>query len=162
MRVIAQQADRCGALGILRYQDWLKDMPEWEAQDHQKFLIPMGAWKSDSEITHLPCEMPTDLPLVSERERYVSELMRQNILRVVSSWRPALLINGFPEESVDQWISKAQDEIVNRKSHIYVGVSSIDSLVFCDRSNVPCSFQWQASWALKPGREGTTETPAVQ
>lgn len=129
MRVLSPQAERCGALGILRYQGWLKEMPEWETQDHQKFLIPLGAWKADSETTTclLPCHLTSlHLPLVNEKERYVSELMRQNILKVVSSWRPALLINGFPEESVDQWIAKAQDEILNRKTHIYVGVSSID------------------------------------
>lgn len=65
---------------------------------------------------------------VNERERYASELTRQNFFRLVTSWRPALLINGFPEESVDEWIAKARDEIVNRKTHICWGGSALADL----------------------------------
>ncbi len=73
MRALSPQADRCGALGILRYQDWLKKMPEWETQDHQKFLIPLGAWKADSETTPSPFAKSFDVhpPTSSERKREI-------------------------------------------------------------------------------------------
>lgn len=89
---------------------------------------------------------------VSGRDRFASEAVRQNFLRIVGAWRPALLTHGYAEDTVDEWIAKARDEIVNMKPHIYVGVSTVLSAfrILLDTT----TFQLQASWALKPGHPG--------
>lgn len=68
---------------------------------------------------------------VTERERQASELLRQNFLQVTESWRPGLLINGFPEDAVDTWIAGARDEIINMKVHIYGGVRNLSVEMSC-------------------------------
>lgn len=68
------------------------------------------------------------MSLVNGRDRFAAELTRQNFIRLGASWRPALLVNGFPEEEVDDWVAKAQDEIVNMKARTYVGVSFYPSI----------------------------------
>lgn len=65
------------------------------------------------------------VPVVNGRERYASELLRQNLFRIAASWRPALLINGLPEATVDEMIANARDEIVNMRAHTYAGVGEI-------------------------------------
>lgn len=58
-------------------------------------------------------------------DKYTSELARQNVFRICTSWRPALLAYGYSEALVDEWITKAQDELVGMKAHTYVSVSRL-------------------------------------
>lgn len=63
-------------MGVEHYQRWLKEMPIWTAQQHQKFLIPVGPWKPHSESRAFarasPITLTTILRLSSDRERQVS------------------------------------------------------------------------------------------
>lgn len=63
---------------------------------------------------------------VNGREKFASELARQNFFRICESWRPALLGHGHSEASVDELIARAQDEVVNMKAHTYVGVGTLE------------------------------------
>lgn len=63
--------------------------------------------------------------LVSGRERFAAEAVRKNFFKIVGAWRPALLTHGYPEDVVDNWIAKAQEEMISMKPHIYVGVSRL-------------------------------------
>lgn len=65
---------------------------------------------------------PTDSGTVNGRDRHASELLRQNFFRACASWPPAFLNHGYEAEEVDEWIAKAQDEIVHMKARTYVGV----------------------------------------
>lgn len=107
----------------------MKEMTGWEAQDHQKFLIPLGTWKPNSKANSPRQILPIDHTprLVNGRDRYASELTRQNFFKLVTSWRPAFLTHGFDEADVDNWIAKAREEIVNMKPHVYVRVSALYS-----------------------------------
>lgn len=113
-------------LPLREFQGWLKEMTIWEAQGHQRFLIPVGPWPQDRTSFCIPrfqsgyAEFVTGP--VNERDRIAAELLRQNFYRICASWRPALL-GHYPAETVDEWIAKAQDELVTMKVHTYVGVS---------------------------------------
>ena len=66
---------------------------------------------------------------MTEKQKYISELMRQDIFKVASSFRPLLLAHGYFPETVDRWIFKTQDELLNLKVHMYV--------------------KWHCCWAIK-------------
>ena len=55
--------------------------------------------------------------------------MRQDILKVASSFRPLLLAHGYFPETVDRWIYKTQDELLNLKVHMYIKVSTRPSVI---------------------------------
>lgn len=113
-----------GAVGARFCQLWMKEMTIWKEQDHIRFSIPIGPWRQDRTSGSAP-SVPLYLPDDSEvngRDRYAAELARQNFYRFCTSWRPQALSHGCSAEIVDEWIAKAQEEIVNVRSHIYVGV----------------------------------------
>lgn len=87
--------------------------------------------------------------LVTERERRASELARKNWLKLSTAWRPGLLAHGYDEETVNRWVVKAQEEIVSMIPHAYVAVSGSIPSYWITPDN---TLQYQASWALKPGR----------
>lgn len=86
----------------------------------------MGPWKPDSTLNLASVRWVAltlhNLP-VSERDRFASELLRQNFFRICASWRPAVLKFGHPVEVVDEWVAKAQNEIVTMNVRTSVGVS---------------------------------------
>lgn len=126
-------------------------MPQWKAQDHRKIFIEMGPWRDGSEFHHALRTLRAFLtpPPVTESDREASELLRQNFFKICSSLRPALLAQGHPQETVDRWISNAQDEIRNMKARIYVPVSTPFSILSQDSPHI--LVQYSAAWALKKG-----------
>lgn len=120
----------------------------WAAQEHQQFLIPMGPWKRNSASLHpVSTEEVPDIDFciftVSESDKGASELLRQNFVKLCGSWRPGALSAGYPEERVDEWISKAQDEIRTMKVHSAVAVSGFNLMP--GTQLMPPANQWQAS-----------------
>ena len=70
-----------------------------------------------------------DADSVTDKQRFISELMRQDILKVASSFRPLLLAHGYFPETVDRWIYKTQDELLNLKVHMYIKVSDLPTVI---------------------------------
>ncbi|KAG8977500.1 hypothetical protein FRC05_001358 [Tulasnella sp. 425] len=60
--------------------------------------------------------------------------MCHDVVRLLASTRPTLLSYGYPEQVVDSWIEKAEDELRNTRKKMYV--------------------QWICTWAIKPGVPG--------
>lgn len=60
---------------------------------------------------------------MSDNERRTSELLREDFLRLCASFRPALLIGGHSEESVDALLQNAQDELRAGQAHHYIQVT---------------------------------------
>ncbi|KAG8964297.1 hypothetical protein FRC05_003847 [Tulasnella sp. 425] len=48
---------------------------------------------------------------MSEREVFVSNLMREDTARVLNAFKPLLLGDGIPEEVVDKWIAASAKEL---------------------------------------------------
>jgi len=92
---------------------WLREVPCWKEIGARNYYIPLGPWEAN----------------MTEKERYVAELQRQDFLRVISSFRPLLLAHGYPVELIDQWILNIQDELIHLRKKQYV--------------------KWFATWSVK-------------
>jgi len=97
-----------------RITGWITNMPPWVETGFTAYYVALGPWK----------------PNMPEKERYASELLRQNFFRLVSSHRPLLLAHGNSETDVDRWIMKSREEVSTLSVHAYV--------------------KWLASYAIKP------------
>lgn len=76
--------------------------------------------------------------IVSENERYTSELLRQNFIRLSAAFRPMLLSGGYPEEVVDQWIAKTHEELHTEQLHLYCKVCFVFSVHHCTAGSRSC------------------------
>lgn len=63
--------------------------------------------------------------IVSEKDRYIAELMRQDMFRLIGALRPLLLSHGYFADTVDGWIKSIQQELAYMTKKMYVKVSLI-------------------------------------
>lgn len=61
---------------------------------------------------------------VTDKDRHIATLMNYDIMRLLASTRPTLLSYGYPEQVVDSWIEKAEDELRHTRKKMYVLVSN--------------------------------------
>lgn len=112
-------------------------MKQWDAQEFERFLVPLGPWKTDSTSPVLHSSRPPHtyhlVLTVSDSERRASELLRQNVYKVCSSWRPGFLNAGYPPDQIDDWIAKSQNEVAHTKVHTYLGVSSHCDMLWVEK-----------------------------
>ncbi|KAG8913493.1 hypothetical protein FRC00_002290 [Tulasnella sp. 408] len=99
--------------------DWLQEQgPIWESTGRERIYIQLGPWKEDA----------------TTKDKWIGEVMQQNVLWLVDAFRPLLLSYGFFAETVDRWSTNARDEVQNLKHKFYI--------------------RWQFEWAVK-SREAT-------
>lgn len=65
---------------------------------------------------------------VTAKEIYISEIMKQDFLRMIDSFRPLLLSYGFFEETVERWTTNAKDEVQNVRHKLNIRVSYLASI----------------------------------
>jgi len=92
---------------------WLKQMDAWEDSGTKYYHVPLGPWEDN----------------MSERDKYIAELMRQDFYRLMESFRPILLAHELPVKVVDTWIKNAKDEMAAMEKRMYI--------------------KWHCSWAIK-------------
>ncbi|KIO29850.1 hypothetical protein M407DRAFT_69943 [Tulasnella calospora MUT 4182] len=113
----AMRARGPGVDAIPKIYDWLQDQGEvWESIGQKILYIPLGPWEVDSRSS------PPDRN-ISHANYFISELMRQDFVRLIQSVRPLLLSYGWFDETVDKWSAGAQDEIKILKNKYYIRVS---------------------------------------
>ncbi|KAG8988853.1 hypothetical protein FRB94_002183 [Tulasnella sp. JGI-2019a] len=82
---------------------WLKSMDCWKDFGDRKMYIPIGAWE----------------PEMSDKQRQIAEMMMHDTIVFMNSVRPMLLAHGYFEETVDQWLAKAIDELKHVRKKQY-------------------------------------------
>ncbi|KAG8904079.1 Eukaryotic peptide chain release factor GTP-binding subunit [Tulasnella sp. 403] len=91
---------------------WLSEMTCWEEWGEKDFYIPVGPWEED----------------MTDKGRYISELMRQDTIRIVTSFRPLLLSHGYFPETIDRWTQKLNEELFPEpKKKVYVKTEATPS-----------------------------------
>lgn len=102
----------------------LKDIESWGSRN---FFVHVGPWETDSEHYRSCSALQIALifgPAVTEKQILMSQLQRDDFLRFLGSVRPMILINGADPAEVDDWIAKAQDEMINLRRKSYGNVSN--------------------------------------
>ncbi|KAG8855154.1 hypothetical protein FRB96_007192 [Tulasnella sp. 330] len=84
---------------------WLESM-EWEETGTKQLYLPVGPWEDNMD----------------ERRRSVAESMGEDARALCEACRPLLLSHGYFPETVEKWISSADDEIRNVKAKQYIRV----------------------------------------
>ncbi|KIO33922.1 hypothetical protein M407DRAFT_17190 [Tulasnella calospora MUT 4182] len=87
----------------LHWQRWLESNPNYRDPKTRSMYIPLGPWKQN----------------MSEREQYVSSLMRENCIRILGNFKPILLSDGKKEADVDQWLANVTKELHDLSVHSY-------------------------------------------
>lgn len=59
---------------------------------------------------------------VSDKDKYIAELMRTDALRLSTAVRPLLLSHGYFAQTIDGWAAKVKDELAQIKHKTYVKV----------------------------------------
>ncbi|KIO29851.1 hypothetical protein M407DRAFT_21104 [Tulasnella calospora MUT 4182] len=113
----AMRAKGPGIDAYPKIYSWLQDQGNaWEDIGQKIVYIPIGPWEDG----------------MSSKDKQISELMRQDFLRLIQSVRPLLLSYGWFEETVDKWSAGAQEETKILKNKYYI--------------------RWFFTWAIKPGQ----------
>ncbi|KAG8976728.1 hypothetical protein FRB90_009033 [Tulasnella sp. 427] len=109
------------ANAYLNTSKWIQEMGEtdcpWDQYGERAVWVPLGPW------TH---ELQADR--VNRREFMAAQLMKEDFVNIGASLRP-LLLSGNPEETVDRWIRKQEEEVREMNAKIY--------------------FKWILNWAVK-------------
>lgn len=84
---------------------------------------PMGARQYVRLIEFRRRSVDSPARAVSEKQVYISHLMREDFCRLAESVRPLILTAGNTAEDVDKWITNATAELRNLSKHMYVNVS---------------------------------------
>lgn len=117
----AREAMRARGPGIDAYDQvpgWLEEMGSvWEEIGVRDVWAPIGPWPKDDD-----------------KQRKVGDMNRQNVLRIVNSFKPLLLSYGYFEETIDKWTSKVHEELQGLKRPLYI--------------------RWQCAWAVKSRSQG--------
>ncbi|KIO33932.1 hypothetical protein M407DRAFT_17199 [Tulasnella calospora MUT 4182] len=79
----------------LYWQRWLERNPNYKSPLTRDTFVPLGPFR----------------PNMSEREVFISNLMREDIARVMHAFRPLLVGDGVPEPEVDRWIANSVKEL---------------------------------------------------
>ncbi|KAG8982905.1 hypothetical protein FRB90_006457 [Tulasnella sp. 427] len=79
----------------LYWHDYLESNPNFTSPKTQDTFIPLGPFK----------------PNMSEYEKKVSNLMREDIMHIMSAFKPLLVGDGHKEEDVDRWIANSVQEL---------------------------------------------------
>ncbi len=97
----------------------------WEEIGSKNYYIPIGPWEENSKSSFWFSlkRLLTVCAIVSEKDRYISELMRQDAMRLSTAVRPLLISHGYFAQTVDSWAAKVKDELSNMKIRTYVKVS---------------------------------------
>lgn len=104
-------------------------------------------------LSSLPLFANTDIfLLVSEKDKYVAELMRQDFYRLVEAARPLLLSHGYFGQTIDTWTAKVKEELSAMEKKAYVRVS-LKSASFCSN---PIAHLLSLSVALFMGDQART------
>lgn len=61
---------------------------------------------------------------MSDKDKYIAELMRQDMYRLTGALRPLLLSHGYFADTVDSWIKNIQHELAHLEKKMYVKVSA--------------------------------------
>ncbi|KAG8926612.1 hypothetical protein FRC00_002739 [Tulasnella sp. 408] len=85
------------------WQRWLESNPNYKTPRTRSMYVPMGPWKEN----------------MSEREQYISALMREDCIRILGNFKPLLLGDGKKEADVDQWVANATKELQDLSVHSY-------------------------------------------
>ncbi|KAG8894147.1 hypothetical protein FRC00_009456, partial [Tulasnella sp. 408] len=85
------------------WQRWLESNPNYKTPRTRSMYVPMGPWKEN----------------MSEREQYISALMREDCIRILGNFKPLLLSDGKKEADVDQWVANATKELHDLSVHSY-------------------------------------------
>ncbi|KAG8964298.1 hypothetical protein FRC05_003848 [Tulasnella sp. 425] len=88
-------ADYDSASRIDRSLRWLERNPNYKSPMTRDTFVPLGPFK----------------PKMSEREVFISNLMREDIARIMYAFKPLLVGDGTPEEVVDKWIAGSVKEL---------------------------------------------------
>jgi len=88
----------------------------WDNRGSSSGFIAIGPWPKD----------------MTEPEKEVSELMRQNWMQLILAVRPLVLADGHSPETADLWIANAVDELKSLKKNQYV--------------------KWTSAWASLPAQ----------
>ncbi|KAG9048512.1 hypothetical protein FS837_012702 [Tulasnella sp. UAMH 9824] len=118
MRILTEfEARGPGIDAYPKIYGWLQEQGNlWESIGQKILYIPLGPWEDD----------------MSAKDKYVSELMRQDFFRMIQSVRPMLLSYGWFDETVDKWSTGAHEEIKLMRNKYYI--------------------RWFFTWAIKPGQ----------
>lgn len=105
---------------FLYIRGWLEEMGKnaWSTVGETTFYVPVGPWQES----------------MTDKDRHIATLMNHDIIRLLASTRPSLLSYGYPEQVVDNWIEKAEDELRHMRKKMYV--------------------RWICTWAVKVGTPG--------
>ncbi|KIO33934.1 hypothetical protein M407DRAFT_17201 [Tulasnella calospora MUT 4182] len=81
--------------GSLYWQRWLERNPNYRSPLTRDTFVPLGPIKND----------------MSEREVFISNLMREDVARLVYAFKPLLIGDGVPEPEVDKCIANTVKEL---------------------------------------------------
>lgn len=98
------------------------------------------------------------IPTVDDKQRKVGDMNRQNVLRIVNSFKPLLLSYGYFEETIDKyarlnrifhedkpiitfsrWTAKVHEELQGLKKPLYIRVSA-STFGGLGHSHIPLSY----------------------
>ena len=96
----------------------------WSEIGYKIIYIPIGPWEDECEFSgRIRGNAHLTLNSVTEKQRYVAELMRQDSYHISNSFKPLLLNQGFFSETVDKLIAQVHNELKNLDQKLYVKVS---------------------------------------
>jgi len=84
-------------------------MDDWEDCSEEVMFLPVGPWEQN----------------LSERDRQVALLIRENGIQAAESVRPLLLAAGYPAGAVDEMASQMVKGLKTGADKLYVKVSYV-------------------------------------
>ncbi|KAG8940678.1 hypothetical protein FRC04_005090 [Tulasnella sp. 424] len=113
----AMRARGPGVEAYPKIYGWLQEQGNvWESVGQKIIYIPIGPWEDE----------------MSSKDKYISELMRQDFFRMIQSAKPMLLAYGWFNETVDKWSAGTHEEIKTMRNKYYI--------------------RWLFTWSVKPGQ----------
>ncbi|KAG8907423.1 hypothetical protein FRC01_007692 [Tulasnella sp. 417] len=98
--------ERGGATAVVaeHWTRWLAEIPYYTNVGEREIWVPIGPWEEG----------------LDESGRTAAELLRQNIMELISSWLPKLLEKGYDKELIDRWSSAARKEVRTMERKMYL------------------------------------------
>ncbi|KAG8922886.1 hypothetical protein FRC02_011549, partial [Tulasnella sp. 418] len=86
-----------------KYVDWLLANPYFTSVGFEDVYIPIGPWMKG----------------LDNRCTYIAQLMQANTIRILRSFKPLLLANGYESTLLDRWISAGETELTEMKPRVF-------------------------------------------
>ncbi|KAG8956778.1 hypothetical protein FRC04_000256 [Tulasnella sp. 424] len=83
---------------------WLAEMPLYTNVGESEAWIPMGPWREG----------------MNESERAAAELLRDDALKIISSFKPKLIEGGYDEALIERWSLAAREELNAMEPKLYM------------------------------------------